>query len=155
MQNELLDMDCRQLRDRIAAKTVKSLEATEAVFEAMGQYERAIGAYLSTFREQAVEKAVEVDKRIAAGEPVGPLAGVPVAIKDVMCTTFGTTTCASRILEHFQAPYNATPGIQRGFPEEAVGVRRRRWQGGYVSRRWARTPVAQFVNRHPFAGWWD
>jgi len=56
----------------------------------------------------ALEKAAYVDSRIAAGEPVGQLAGVPIAIKDVLCTTFGATTCASKILENFHAPYNAT-----------------------------------------------
>jgi aspartyl-tRNA(Asn)/glutamyl-tRNA(Gln) amidotransferase subunit A len=121
MQNELLDMDCRQIRDRIAARTVKSIEATEAVFEAMDHYESAIGAYLSTFRGQAVEKAAEIDKRITAGESVGPLAGVPVAIKDVLCTTFGPTTCASKILENFHAPYNATV-IEKLLAADAVIV---------------------------------
>jgi aspartyl-tRNA(Asn)/glutamyl-tRNA(Gln) amidotransferase subunit A len=55
-----------------------------------------------------MEQADRVDQQRASGEAVGPLAGVPVAIKDNMCTTFGATTCASRILEHFHAPYNAT-----------------------------------------------
>ena len=53
-------------------------------------------------------KAKEVDEKIAGGQKVGILAGVPVAVKDNMCTTFGTTTCASKILKNFHAPYNAT-----------------------------------------------
>ena len=55
-----------------------------------------------------MQAAKDVDRRIAAREPVGPLAGVPVAIKDVMCTSFGATTCGSRILENFHSPYDAT-----------------------------------------------
>ncbi|UCF00480.1 MAG: Asp-tRNA(Asn)/Glu-tRNA(Gln) amidotransferase subunit GatA [Planctomycetota bacterium] len=101
-------MDCRQLRDGIASGRVKSVAATEAVFKAIEKYEGAIGAYISTFKKQAISKAEEIDKKIASGETVGELAGVPVAVKDIMCTSFGTTTCASKILESFHAPYNAT-----------------------------------------------
>jgi aspartyl-tRNA(Asn)/glutamyl-tRNA(Gln) amidotransferase subunit A len=108
MRDELPDMDCRGLRDQIAAGDVKSVAVTKAVFEQIEKHERTIGAYISIFEEQALAKAREIDDKIAAGEPVGKLAGVPVAIKDNMCTTFGTTTCASKILENFHCPYNAT-----------------------------------------------
>ncbi|MHC4482880.1 MAG: Asp-tRNA(Asn)/Glu-tRNA(Gln) amidotransferase subunit GatA [Planctomycetota bacterium] len=102
------NLSAKQLRDRIAAGQVKSVAATEAVFEAIERYERVIGAYISTFKEQGLAKAREVDEKISAGQQVGALAGVPVAIKDVMCTAFGASTCASKILENFHAPYNAT-----------------------------------------------
>jgi aspartyl-tRNA(Asn)/glutamyl-tRNA(Gln) amidotransferase subunit A len=98
----------KQLRDKIKAGESSSLEATEAVFERIAKLEPTIGAYISTFEKSALDKAREVDKRIAKEEAVGELAGVPVAIKDNMCTTFGTTTCASKILENFHSPYNAT-----------------------------------------------
>ncbi|MHC4647904.1 MAG: amidase, partial [Planctomycetota bacterium] len=101
-------LSARELRDKIAAGRVKSVAATEAVFEAIEKLEPVVDAYISTFKEQALAKAREVDERIAAGQSVGDLAGVPVAIKDVMCTDFGATTCASKILENFHAPYNAT-----------------------------------------------
>ncbi|MBN1392728.1 MAG: Asp-tRNA(Asn)/Glu-tRNA(Gln) amidotransferase subunit GatA, partial [Sedimentisphaerales bacterium] len=68
-----------------------------------------------------LEKAAEVDKRIAKGEAVGELAGVPVAVKDVLCTTFGATTCASKILENFRSPYNATV-IEKLLSADAVIV---------------------------------
>ena len=108
MQNELLNMSCKELRDQIAAGRVKSVAATEAVFKAIEKNEPVLGAYISTFKEQALARATDIDSKIAAGQSVGQLAGVPVAIKDVMCTTFGATTCASKILENFHAPYNAT-----------------------------------------------
>ncbi len=108
MQDELLNMDCKQLRDGIASGRVKSVTATEVIFEAIEKYEGVIGAYISTFKEQALFKAKEIDKKIARGEAVGELGGVPVAVKDIMCTAFGATTCASKILENFHAPYNAT-----------------------------------------------
>ena len=121
MQSELLNMSCKELRDGIAAKEIKSVAATEAVFSAIDKYEPVIGAYISTFKEQALAKAKEVDGKIAAGEVVGELAGVPVAIKDNMCTSFGATTCASKILENFHSPYNATV-IEKLLAADAVIV---------------------------------
>ncbi len=102
------DLSAKELRDAIADGRVSSIEATEAVFQRIEELEPVIGAYISTYRDEALVTAADVDRRIAAGEAVGELAGVPVAIKDNMCTTFGATTCASRILENFHAPYNAT-----------------------------------------------
>ena len=101
------ELTAKELRDQIAAGQVSSVEATNAVFERIREFEPVIGAYISTFQDMALEKAANVDSRIAAGEPVGQLAGVPIAIKDVLCTNFGATTCASKILENFHAPYNA------------------------------------------------
>ena len=121
MSGELLNKDCRQLREAIAAGKIKSAAATEAVFSSIKKYETTIGAYISTFKERALAKAKEVDDKIAAGEAVGELAGVPVAIKDNMCTTFGATTCASKILENFHSPYNATV-IEKLLAADAVIV---------------------------------
>ena len=100
--------NAKQLRDKIRAGEISSVEATKAVFERIAKLEPTIGAYISTFEKSALDKAKDVDKRITKGEAVGELAGVPVAIKDNMCTTFGATTCASKILENFHSPYNAT-----------------------------------------------
>jgi len=102
------DLSAQELRDKIAAGRISSVEVTKAVFERIDKLEPVIGAYISTYRDKALETAADVDRRIAAGESMGELAGVPLAIKDNMCTTFGATTCASRILENFRAPYNAT-----------------------------------------------
>jgi aspartyl-tRNA(Asn)/glutamyl-tRNA(Gln) amidotransferase subunit A len=101
-------LSAKELRDKIRTGQSSSVEATEAVFERIAKLEPTIGAYISTFEKSALDKAKDVDKRIAKGESVGKLAGVPVAIKDNMCTTFGATTCASKILENFHSPYNAT-----------------------------------------------
>jgi len=102
------DLTVIQLRDKIAQGQIKSVDVVNELFQAIEKYEPTIGAYISTFKECALEKAKEVDNKISASEPVGQLAGVPIAVKDNMCTTFGTTTCASKILENFKAPYNAT-----------------------------------------------
>lgn len=103
----LENLTALELRDKIAGRQVSSVEAVESVFARIEERDPVIGAYISTYRERALEKAAEVDRRIGVGEAVGALAGVPIAIKDNMCTSFGTTTCASKMLENFRAPYDA------------------------------------------------
>ena len=115
------DLTAMELRDRIAAGQVSSVEATRVVLERIDRLDPVVGAYLSIFPERALETAKEVDRRVAAGEPVGALAGVPIAIKDVLCTSFGTTTCGSRILQNFHAPYDAT-AVRRLLDADAVIV---------------------------------
>jgi aspartyl-tRNA(Asn)/glutamyl-tRNA(Gln) amidotransferase subunit A len=102
------ELSAIELRQKITTGDISGVEAAKAVFERIKKYEPVIGAFISIHEDRALESAAEVDRRIAAGEPVGQLAGVPVAVKDNMCTTFGATTCASKILENFHAPYNAT-----------------------------------------------
>ena len=105
---DILTLTCRELRDSIAKGQVKSSEAVSSVFAQIEKHDAQIGAFLSTFKQDAMQKAKEIDEKISKGKPVGALAGVPIAVKDNMCTTFGTTTCASKILENFHSPYNAT-----------------------------------------------
>jgi len=107
MSNDILNLSCIELRDKIAKGEVTSLAAVEAVFDSIEKNEAKIGAFISTFKDDSIARAKEIDAKIAAGEKVGELAGVPVAIKDNMCTTFGATTCASKILENFYSPYDA------------------------------------------------
>jgi len=88
-RSKMEDLSAKELRDAIAAGRISSVEATEAVFQRIDKLEPVIGAYISTYRDRALETAADVDRRLTAGEPVGELAGVPLAIKDNMCTTFG------------------------------------------------------------------
>jgi aspartyl-tRNA(Asn)/glutamyl-tRNA(Gln) amidotransferase subunit A len=113
------DLTAIELRDRIAAGQISSVEATQAILDRIDHIDSKIGTYLTTFRDRALQTASDVDKRIGAGESVGPLAGVPVAVKDVMCTSFGTTTCGSRILKDFHSPYDATV-IRRLLAADAI-----------------------------------
>jgi aspartyl-tRNA(Asn)/glutamyl-tRNA(Gln) amidotransferase subunit A len=108
MAGGILDMGCVALRDAIAGGDVKSLCATEAVFSAIEKLNPKVGAYLSLCKDAALEQAAAVDSQIADGKPCGPLAGVPIAIKDNICTSFGITSCGSKILQNFHAPYDAT-----------------------------------------------
>jgi aspartyl-tRNA(Asn)/glutamyl-tRNA(Gln) amidotransferase subunit A len=91
-------------RDAVRAKRVSAVDLTRQALDRIEKLDPQVQAFLSTFPERAVAQAKAVD----GGKRTGPLAGVPVAIKDNLCTTFGTTTCASRMLENFHAPYDAT-----------------------------------------------
>jgi len=101
------------VKEIASAVATKAMSAEQVVRDCLGAIERkneSIGAFLSVCGERAIEKARDVDARIATSAPSEnelPLAGVPVAVKDNMCTTFGETTCASKILENYKSPYNA------------------------------------------------
>ncbi len=105
---EILDLTALELRDAMAAGEVSSAEATVAYLDAIERVEPRIGAYNEVFADQALAQAAAIDGARAAGEDPGPLAGVPVAVKDNMCTSYGKTTCSSKILADFHAPYTAT-----------------------------------------------
>ncbi len=93
-----------QLRDAIAAGGVSAVEAARAYLDRAEAYNGALNAFNQILADRALERAAAVDR----GEVTGPLAGVPIAIKDNMCTTYGRTTCSSRILENYRSPFMAT-----------------------------------------------
>ncbi|MCP4454579.1 MAG: Asp-tRNA(Asn)/Glu-tRNA(Gln) amidotransferase subunit GatA, partial [Planctomycetes bacterium] len=112
-------MDCTQLRAKVVSGELTSVGLVTAMLEAIEANDPKIGAYITVFKVQALACAAEIDARVARGEPVGRLAGVPVAIKDNLCFTQGPTTCASQILAGFHAPYDATV-VKRLLAEDAV-----------------------------------
>jgi aspartyl-tRNA(Asn)/glutamyl-tRNA(Gln) amidotransferase subunit A len=91
-------------RDAIAAKKISAVELLRQTLERIEKLSPAVLAFNSTWPEFAMERAKDVD----AGKVTGPLAGVPIALKDNLCTTIGTTTCSSKMLENFRSPYDAT-----------------------------------------------
>ncbi len=117
-------MDVRSLtiervRHGLQAREFSAVElATEALRFAEAENPKT-NAYLRLSPERALEAARRVDEQIAAGKDLGPLAGVPVAVKDVILTQGLTTTCGSRLLEHYVPPYDATAVIRL---ERAGGV---------------------------------
>jgi aspartyl-tRNA(Asn)/glutamyl-tRNA(Gln) amidotransferase subunit A len=96
------------LAAQIAAQEVTSVQVTEAHLERIGATDDAVHAFLHVDGERALEAAAEVDRKITAGERLGPLAGVPLALKDVLTYTGAPTTCGSKMLQGWQPPYNAT-----------------------------------------------
>jgi aspartyl-tRNA(Asn)/glutamyl-tRNA(Gln) amidotransferase subunit A len=93
--------------DLLKKRELSSEELTAAIFDRIGETEERIGAYITPCREAALERARRADKEIADGN-AGPLTGIPVAIKDNICTRGIETTCASKILRGFVPTYNAT-----------------------------------------------
>ncbi|WP_448387348.1 Asp-tRNA(Asn)/Glu-tRNA(Gln) amidotransferase subunit GatA [Mycolicibacterium sp. XJ1904] len=102
-------MDAATLGRQIAAKEVSSTEVTQAHLDQIAATDDRYHAFLHVAEERALEAAARVDAAVAAGEDLpSPLAGVPVALKDVFTTTDMPTTCASKILEGWTSPYDAT-----------------------------------------------
>ncbi len=91
-------------RDAVRAKDVSSDELVRSALARIDKHDPSIKAFISTDAQRALRRAADVD----AGRVTGPLAGVPIAVKDNMCTSWGTTTCSSRMLENFKSPYDAT-----------------------------------------------
>jgi aspartyl-tRNA(Asn)/glutamyl-tRNA(Gln) amidotransferase subunit A len=96
------------VRTAIAARTLTATALADQFYDRIKQEDAEIGAFLALSKERAHAKAAEIDRIAAAGDPLPPLAGVPVAIKDVMVTRDVRTTAGSRILEKFVPPYDCT-----------------------------------------------
>jgi aspartyl-tRNA(Asn)/glutamyl-tRNA(Gln) amidotransferase subunit A len=88
-------------RDAIRAKKISAVELTRAAIERIEKLEPTIHAFNSTWQDRAIERAKSADT-------TAPLGGIPIAIKDNLCTSFGLTTCSSKMLANFRAPYDAT-----------------------------------------------
>lgn len=104
---ELLKLTAKEAADKLHNKEVSCVELTKASLEQIKAKNDSIHAYITVCEEEALKQAEQVDAKIAAGETMEPLAGVPYAIKDNICTKGVRTTCASKMLENFVPPYNA------------------------------------------------
>ena len=109
---DLMSMTAVELGKKIASGEVTSVEATQAALDRMEKLEQEYNCFVTIDREGALAQAEAVQKRIDAGELKGPLAGVPVAIKDNMCIEGMLTTCSSKILSNFKPTYTAEAVVQ-------------------------------------------
>lgn len=96
------------LHDKLVRREISAVELAQKYIARKDAVEPQVQAFLSDNRENALAAAAVVDKKIAAGEDITAMAGIPGAIKDVICVAGQNTTCGSKMLEHFKAPYNAT-----------------------------------------------
>ena len=105
---DMRTMTALELGRKIRAGECTAVDAVNASLGQMSALEQELNCYVTVEPEKAIERAEEVQKKIEAGELTGPLAGVPVAIKDNMCTTGTLTSCSSKILSNFVPTYTAT-----------------------------------------------
>ncbi len=119
---ELWELAAEETARRVRAREVSAVEVLESCLARTARVEPLIAAYLEIF-EEARSRAAEIDRRLAAGEDPGPLAGVPVALKDNLSLEDHALTCGSRILAGYVAPYTAT-AVERLLAAGAVPLGR-------------------------------
>ena len=105
---ELFERNACDLSEMIKNKEISSAELTKSVFDRIKAVEGKVDAYLTLDEENAMKKAAEIDEKLAKGEELSPLAGIPVGIKDNISTKGLRTTCASKMLGNYVPPFNAT-----------------------------------------------
>jgi aspartyl-tRNA(Asn)/glutamyl-tRNA(Gln) amidotransferase subunit A len=103
----MTDLSATQLVGQLASGEISSVELTRTFLERIDECDGSVKAFLRVDASAALTRAEEIDRRRRTGKPLGLLAGLPVAVKDVFCTEGEPTTCASRMLENFRPPYDA------------------------------------------------
>lgn len=108
MLSPITSLPLSTLVEKLRSAELSSAELTTAFMDSIADHDAKLGAFVHLDRDVALKQAAEVDAKRVAGESQGPLAGVPVAIKDVLCMKGQPATCASRMLKGFVPPYDAT-----------------------------------------------
>jgi aspartyl-tRNA(Asn)/glutamyl-tRNA(Gln) amidotransferase subunit A len=108
---ELYDLTIHELHDKLKRKEVSSVEATQAMLARIEATDDRVNAFITVTADEALKSAAEADRRIAGGD-MDILTGIPVALKDIFLTKGVATTCASKILEGFIPPYDATSWLK-------------------------------------------
>lgn len=121
MSQDLNQLTLTQASEKIKNKECSAVELTQSVLNRIDQIEDQVQAFITKTGDLALEQAKKVDEKIAKGESVGCLAGLPLAPKDIYLTKGIRTTASSKILENFVAPYNSTV-IQKCLDQDAVIV---------------------------------
>jgi aspartyl-tRNA(Asn)/glutamyl-tRNA(Gln) amidotransferase subunit A len=109
--SEIIERSAAQIARDVNGGTLSAREVAAAMRARVEAVDAQVGSYLTPLHEMAEQAAARVDERIRNGEKL-PLAGVPLAVKDNMCLTGTRTTCGSKILENWTAPYTST-AVQR------------------------------------------
>jgi len=105
---KLLEHSAAELLSLLSSGDVTSAQLTQESLQQIERVDPQVKAFISTRSEAAMARAEEIDKRRQSGQSVGLLGGLPVAVKDLLCTQGEPTTAASRMLENFRPPYDAT-----------------------------------------------
>ena len=115
----LLDRTARDIREDVVAGRVSAVEVVRASLDRIAAVNPVLNAFNHVDADGALARAADIDRRRAAGTTLGPLAGIPIALKDNLCVRGMRTTASSRMLEHFVPPYDATV-VQRLAAADAV-----------------------------------
>ena len=105
---DLTRLTIHEMQELLTKREASATELVRSVLDRIGRVDGQIKAYTTVTEDTALKQAEAVDRLRATGTPLPPLAGIPLAIKDVICTQGVRTTCASKILEPYVPPYDAT-----------------------------------------------
>ena len=105
---EITELTVHELKEKLVKKEITVQEVTKAYVDRINDKEKDVGAFVTTLCDEALEEAKSIQEKVDAGEIKGELAGIPIGIKDNMCTKEIKTTCSSKMLENFVSPYDAT-----------------------------------------------
>lgn len=105
---DITELTVHELQEKLASKELTVTEITKAYVDRINEKEKDIQAFITLQTEEAIKKAEEIEAKINNGEINSEFAGIPIGIKDNLCTKGVKTTCASKMLENFVAPYDAT-----------------------------------------------